>query len=276
MIRERAPAKVNLVLRVGPPRHDGLHPLASLFASVDLADEVSVEHADRDSLVCPGVEGENLAARALSAYRAATARDAVPPVSIRIEKRIPVAAGLGGGSADAAAVLRALDAISDAPLGPARLRELGARLGSDVPSQVEPRHAVVIGVGERVEPVQLPAFGLVLLPAPEGLSTADVYRELDRLGAWREEVDAEDVRRLADASLEELAAGVENDLQKPALSLRPELEGSLEALRTSGALAAAISGSGPTAFGLFPDAAAAERAAGGITGALAAEPLSRA
>ena len=274
MIRGRAPAKVNLVLRSGPPRADGLQPLASLFASIDLADEVTVEEAERDAVVCLGVEGENLAARAVAVYRAAAGARGGPPVLVRIEKRIPVAAGLGGGSADAAAVLRALDAMSGEPLGTERLRELAAGLGSDVPSQVDPRHALVTGVGERVEALELPAFALVVLPASRGLSTADVYRQLDHLGAWREELDPDGVRALASAPLPELAAGLENDLQAAALSLRPELEGSLRALRELGAPASGVSGSGPTTFGLFPDAATAERAAASIPGGLVARPLS--
>jgi 4-diphosphocytidyl-2-C-methyl-D-erythritol kinase len=269
---ERAHAKVNLLLHVGRRRDDGLHELCSLFASIGLADEVCVEPAEHDALVCPGVEGPNLASRALEAFRAAAAAKpggvALPPLRIEIEKRIPVAAGLGGGSADAAAVLRAANRLAGEPLTSAELRTLGAALGADVPSQVEPRHALVAGAGERVEPIALPALALVLVPAAEGLSTAAVYAEADRLPSTRARLDPERVRALAAAPLPELAAALENDLEPAALSLRPELGSTLGALRSTGALAARITGSGPTAFGVFPDERAARAAADGIPGAL--------
>ena len=188
MSTERAPAKLNLVLRVGPRRHDGLHELCSLFASLELADELTIEPAPDggDRVDCPGVEGENLAARALQAYRAAAGADGQPhPLAVTVDKRVPVAAGLGGGSADAAAVLRAADVLSLRPMGHERLRAIAAGLGSDVPSQVEPQHALVTGTGEGVEPLDLPALELVLVPSTEGLSTADVYAEHDRLGRGR-------------------------------------------------------------------------------------------
>src|SRR5437764_7868922 len=115
MIRETAPAKVNLVLHVGPRRADGLHELCSLFASLELADGVTVEPADSDEVVCPGVAGPNLAQAAIDAFRSA-AKSELPPLRVTIHKRIPVAAGLGGGSADAAAVLRAANRIADGGL----------------------------------------------------------------------------------------------------------------------------------------------------------------
>jgi 4-diphosphocytidyl-2-C-methyl-D-erythritol kinase len=140
--RERAYAKLNLVLHVGRPRDDGMHPICSLLAAIELADEVELRHRDGDAdvIVCPGVEGPNLAAAALTAVRE---HAALPPVEVRIRKRIPVAAGLGGGSADAAAVLRASNRLAGEPLDRNALRELAAGLGSDVPSPVEPRHALV-------------------------------------------------------------------------------------------------------------------------------------
>lgn len=269
-IVEQAPAKANLVLRVGPPRADGLHPLCSIFAALDLADGVTVEPAaggGEDVVHCPGVEGDNLALRAIAAYRRA-APDAIgEALVVTIDKRIPVAAGLGGGSADAAAVLRALDRIAGRPLGTARLRQLGAGLGADVPSQVEPRHALVGGIGELLEPLELPALALVLVPAVPGLSTPAVYAELDRLRAHaaeppRAELDPAPLRALAAAGIGALAAGLENDLEAAAISLRPELAATLAALREAGALGARITGSGPTALGLFAERRAAEEAAG--------------
>ena len=136
-VGETAYAKLNLALQVGRPRADGLHPVCSLFASIDLADELWVEAGGtEDRVECPGVAGPNLAAAAIAAYRARVPE--LPALHVRIDKRIPVAAGLAGGSADAAAVLRAADRIAGAQLGAAQLRELAAGLGSDVPSQVEP------------------------------------------------------------------------------------------------------------------------------------------
>ena len=273
-VTENAYAKVNLVLRVGDRRADGLHPLCSLFASLALADTVVVEASDADAVVCPGVAGENLAARAVVAFRAVVPD--LPPLRIAIDKRIPVAAGLGGGSADAAAVLRAANRLTGAGLGAAQLRRLASELGSDVPSQIEPRHALVSGIGERVEPAELPAMALVLVPQANGLSTADVYAELDRLrrhsgAATDGALDPEPLRCLAGAPLDGLAAGLENDLQRPAMSLRPELERPLAALLSAGALAAQVTGSGPTTFGVFTDRAAATAAAAQIEGAIVTE-----
>jgi 4-diphosphocytidyl-2-C-methyl-D-erythritol kinase len=274
MIAERAPAKLNLVLQVGRPRPDGLHPLCSLFASIDLEDELELEplaEGARDVVECPGVGEPNLAQAALAALRDRVGAAVLPPVRVVIRKRIPVAAGLGGGSADAAAALRAANLLAGGALGPDELRELGAGLGSDVPSQVEPRHALVQGTGEQVEPLGLPPLAALLVPASEGLTTASVYAELDRRGGGRARLDPERVRALAAGGAEELAAGVENDLQQAALSLRPELDEKLAALRSAGALAAAVSGSGPTCFGLFSDRSEAERAGPELPGSLAVE-----
>jgi 4-diphosphocytidyl-2-C-methyl-D-erythritol kinase len=267
MIRETAPAKVNLVLHVGPRRGDGLHELCSLFASLELEDSVTVEPAEADEVLCPGVAGPNLAGAAIESLRAALGGE-LPPLRVQIDKRIPVAAGLGGGSADAAAALRAGNAIAGEPLTGGELRALGARIGADVPSQIEPRHALVTGAGERVEPVDLPEMALVLVPAAEGLSTAEVYAEADRIPSTRAHLDSQAVRALAAAPLAALARGMENDLEAAALSLRPELTRTLAELSEVGALAALISGSGPTAFGVFPTVAEAESAAEALPDAI--------
>jgi 4-diphosphocytidyl-2-C-methyl-D-erythritol kinase len=269
VLRELAYAKLNLVLHVGPPRDAGLHPIASLMASIDLADELTAtpRESGGDRIDAPGVQGENLAARALAEFRSCAGVD-LPPLELRIDKRIPVAAGLGGGSADAAAALRIANELTGRPLGHDELLRVAAQLGSDVPSQVDPRHAFVHGVGERVEALVLPPVAVLLIPDADGLSTAAVYAELDRLGGWRADVHPSSLRRLAGAHPIELAAALENDLQAAALSLRPDLEKRLEALRTAGALGAAVSGSGPTCFGLFADRRAAEDAAGSIPGSL--------
>lgn len=282
LIEESAPAKINLVLQVGPVADGGLHEVASLFASIDLADEVAVSPAPAapDEVICPGVEEPNLAAAAIEAFREAAG--SLPPLYVAIEKRIPVAAGLGGGSADAAAVLRAANRIAGEPLDAGELRAVGAKLGSDVPSQIEPGHAIVTGIGERVEPVELPSLPLVLVPSERGLSTAGVFAEADRIGATRERVDVGAIRAVADRlaagagphapaasdSTHDLAAALENDLARAALSLRPELEETLAAVRDSGALAAQITGSGPTVFGVYADRAAAHQAAELVPGAI--------
>jgi 4-diphosphocytidyl-2-C-methyl-D-erythritol kinase len=256
-----APAKLNLCLYVGPRRDDGLHELASIFCPLTLADELAIEPADADEVVCPGVDGPNLAAAALAALR--RRGWAGRPVRIEIRKRIPVAAGLGGGSADAAAVLRLAAGEVDG------LAEIAAELGADVPSQLEPAPALVGGAGERVEPLPAPAqLGVVGIPDPRGLRTADVYAEADRLGLGRAGAELDELRaRLragatAGRSPLDYAELLRNDLEPAALSLRPEIGAALEALRGGGAEAAIVAGSGPTAVGLFGDRGAAEASAG--------------
>jgi 4-diphosphocytidyl-2-C-methyl-D-erythritol kinase len=267
VIHEHAPAKVNLVLQVGDVRADGLHELCSLFGSLELGDDVSVEPragASADRVVCAGVTGPNLASRAIDEIRAELGGD-LPPLHVTIDKRIPVAAGLGGGSADAAAVLRAANAIAGDMLEPETLRRIGARIGADVPSQIDPRHALVTGAGENVEPLELPPMALVLIPHEEGLSTADVYRTADDIDSTRARLDPAELRALAQQPLAELAGALENDLEPAALHLRPDLQDHLDALTQAGALAARVTGSGPTTFGVFPDRNAAEEAASALS-----------
>jgi 4-diphosphocytidyl-2-C-methyl-D-erythritol kinase len=271
----RAPAKLNLCLYVGPRRGDGLHELRSLFCALTLADRIVVAEADRDEVVCPGVEGPNLAAAALGALRAKGWRG--PPIRVEIEKRIPVAAGLGGGSADAAAILRLARGEVDG------LRELAAELGADVPSQLEPGFALVGGAGELVEPLPAPAhFGVVLVPADEGLSAAEVYAEADRLGLGRSAAEltaaSERIRAAAQhgGSPLEYSELLFNDLADAARSLRPEIDLALADLAEAGAVATLVAGSGPTACGLFEDIVAADRAAAALpprcAGAIVAGP----
>ena len=173
-----APAKLNLCLFLGPRREDGLHELCSLFEPLALADAIEVTEAERDEVICAGVEGENLAGSALAGLRERGWRR--EPLRIEIEKRIPVAAGLGGGSADAAAVLRL--AAGDV----AGIEELAAEIGADVPSQLVPALALVQGAGERVARLPDPVpHAAVLLPGGGGLATGDVFAEADRLGLGR-------------------------------------------------------------------------------------------
>jgi 4-diphosphocytidyl-2-C-methyl-D-erythritol kinase len=236
-----------------------LHELRSLFCPITLSDRIVVSDAERDEVVCPQVDGPNVAEAALAALRDRGWR--ANPLRVEIEKRIPVAAGLGGGSADAAAVLRlAREDIGD-------LDRLAAELGADVPSQLDPAFALVGGAGEVVEPLAEPAhFGIVLVPDDEGLSTAEVYAEADRLGLGREPAELEGIAaellRAARGGASPLAYRelLVNDLARAAVSLRPRITGALEALRDAGAEVALVTGSGPTAFGLFADVAAADAA----------------
>ncbi len=260
-----APAKLNLGLYLGQPRPDGLHELCSLFEPLALADLLRIEEAERDEVICPAVEGDNLAARALAALRE-RGWDA-PPMRIEIEKRTPVAAGLGGGSADAAAVLR----LATPAAGSLDLPALAAELGADVPSQLRPALALVRGAGERVEPLPAPTeHAALLLPSGGGLSTKDVFDEADRLGLGRPEADldgiAAELRAAAGAGASPLTYVdlLVNDLEPAAISLRPDIGDALHALRTTTAPAVFLSGSGPTAVALFASLPEAERAAASL------------
>ncbi len=255
-----APAKLNLGLYLGRARPDGLHELCSLFEPLALADLLRITEAERDEVVCPGVEGENLAARALAALREG-GWDA-PPLRIEIEKRTPVAAGLGGGSADAAAVLRLAEGqVSD-------LAGLAAELGADVPSQLRPALALVRGAGERVELLPAPAeHAVLLLPGGGGLSTKDVFDEADRLGLGRDEAELDEIAGKLRVAAGEGASPLSyvhllvNDLEPAAVSLRPDIGDALDGLGRAGAPAVFLSGSGPTVVGLFPTIGEAEAAA---------------
>jgi 4-diphosphocytidyl-2-C-methyl-D-erythritol kinase len=273
-----APAKLNLCLYVGPRREDGLHEIRSLFEPLRLADELRVTEAERDEVICEGVEGPDLTDRALGALRE-HGWDA-PSLRIAVTKRIPVAAGLGGGSADAAAVLRLARGEVEG------LRAIAAGIGADVPSQLQPRACLVAGAGEVIEPAPPPGeHGVVLIPEAEGLSTAEVYAEADRLGTPRGEAELEAIRRQLRDAVDEAGSPLSyrehlvNDLQPAAISLRPAIEEALAALEEAGAAHAMVTGSGPTAFGLYPSEAearaAAERLRETFPGTMATAPLVR-
>jgi 4-diphosphocytidyl-2-C-methyl-D-erythritol kinase len=285
--RESAFAKVNLCLFMGPTRSDGRHELVTLFESVSLADELVITasgdgEGEGDEVVCAGLEGPNIVAQALEALRAAGWP--APPVRVEIDKRIPVAAGLGGGSADAAALLRHAPRL--APVSDRVRREIAIALGADVPSQLEPGPSLGTGAGELLEPVAIEAHALVVVPQPFSLRTPDVYREADRLGLQR---TAGELSELGD-ELRTALAGTQplpehllvNDLQAAAISLASEIADAVELARGAGAAPAIVCGSGPTVVGVFrgsqaPDhaAAAARELRGRYPGAMAVSPVGR-
>jgi len=263
---ERAPAKINLCLFVGGAREaDGRHELVSVMQAVDLADELRLGPGAADTVHCPGVEGPNLVAVAVAAFRTRTGWDG-PPVRIAVTKRIPVAAGLAGGSADAAAALRLLAreaGLQDVAL----LREIAAGIGADVAAQVLPGRYLATGAGEQVEALApvWPGYSVLVLPSDGALSTPAVYREFDRLALRRSPDDLAarlgEVRAATARRPGGLPPGlVVNDLAPAAISLLPTIEEALAQVRDAGADHALVSGSGPTVLGLFADARAARTA----------------
>jgi 4-diphosphocytidyl-2-C-methyl-D-erythritol kinase len=254
-----APGKVNLCLYLGERRDDGLHELVSLVQAIELADELVLEparpEAGGDETICPGIEGPNLAGAALAAYRAATGWDAGPQ-RLSIEKHIPVAAGMGGGSSDAAAALRLAAQAAGTPDDP-RLEGIAPRLGADVSSLLRPGLVLMSGAGERVSPLTaLNPFTLLLIVLPDRLSSAAVYREADRLGLPRPREELEARQREVEAALgrdRNLPLHLlHNDLEAAARSLCPDIDAALRAARAAGAQRALVSGSGPAVFGVFP------------------------
>ena len=290
----RVPAKVNLQLAVGQPRADGYHPLVTVFHAVSLFDEVTVSPAQKTSLSVSGEDAaevprdrSNLAWKAASALvQAAGLRGSA--VAIRIKKRIPVAAGLAGGSADAAATLLACNELWQTGLSQRDLSELAAGLGSDVPFALVGGTAVGRGRGEQLTPALASgSYHWALAFGHEGLSTAQVYSTCDRLRAAR--VAAGDRSQPGEPELSHplmtaLRSGdparvgplLSNDLQPAALSLQPELRRTLTAGHELGSLGAIISGSGPTCAFLASDAAHAREIAVGLTGAGVCRAVARA
>jgi 4-diphosphocytidyl-2-C-methyl-D-erythritol kinase len=275
-VTARVPAKINLQLAVGPLRADGYHGLVTVFHAVSLFDEVTVEAARADSVTVAGegadhvpANGDNLALRAVRALREAVAvRDGAPPdagpdalagVAVAIRKRIPVAGGLAGGSADAAAALVACNELWQAALSVQELCEVAARVGSDVAFAVVGGTAVGRGRGEQltsalVAPV---SYHWVLAFAEGHLSTPAVYGTLDR---QRERIDVAEpepsaplLAALRSGEPELVGAALSNDLQAPALSMYPALRKTLTAGIEFGALGGLVSGSGPTCFFLARD-----------------------
>ena len=270
----RVPAKVNLQLGVGPVRDDGYHDLVNVFHAVSLFDEVTATPAPELTITVEGPPGvpvgpDNLAARA--ARLLASHAGVEPRVALHIRKDIPVAGGMAGGSADAAAALVACDALWETELSRETLLELGARIGSDVPFALLGGTAVGLGRGERLTPVEATGeFHWVFGYADGGLSTPAVYAECDRLRAdspapWP--VVSDDLMAALKTG-DPLALGraLSNDLQAAALSLRPSLVDALAAGAENGAVGSLVSGSGPTCAFLASSSAHATALAKTLSG----------
>jgi len=265
---------VNLGLRIVGRRADGHHRLESLFAPLDLADGVAL-HVESASAASVSLQlaGEDLGAPtdesnlALRAARAFLERGGVAArVEIGLTKRTPVAAGLGGGSSDAATVLRGLLRAFPDALDEAGLEALALSLGADVPFFLDPRPAWVTGVGEHRDPVRgLPALALVLANPGHGLLTAEVFGAYDALtDTDRTPAGPPDDLAAVAGDDDALAALLGNDLEAAALRLCPAIGRLRRALEVSGARAVGMSGSGATLFGVFTDRDAAEAAAAGL------------
>lgn len=285
-VTARAPAKVNVHLAVGPLRADGFHELRTVYLAVSLFDTVTARPSEGLSLTVSGegsgpgagadvvpLDSRNLVWRAaeLLARHAGVPADA----ALDVVKTIPAAAGLAGGSADAAAALVALDALWGTRAGREDLAGLAAELGSDVPFSLHGGVALGSGRGEQLSPVLARRrWDWVLGIAGEGLSTPAVYAELDRLRADGKVPDGETlapaepvIAALRSGPPQALAAALLNDLQAPALALRPALRRALRAVTDAGADAALISGSGPTVAALADDERGALRLAAALAGA---------
>lgn len=261
--RIEAPAKINLALHVVGRRPDGFHDLETLAVFVEPGDTVTVEEADMDGFAIEGPfasaldpASPNLVTRARDALRA-VAPEAVAPMRLRLTKRLPVSSGIGGGSSDAAATLRAIAGLRD--ISGQRLAEIAPRLGSDVPMCLAGAPLIARGTGDRIEKVQdLPALHLLLANPGVAVSTPAVFARLSRrdhpaLPALPRETDAE--------SLIDWLSRTRNDLAEPALSLVPAIGDVVRELDGAGSLFSRMSGSGATCFGIFADAATCRAAA---------------
>ncbi len=283
---EDAPAKVNLFLHVTGRRADGYHLLESLFVYLDLADRLEARilpPGERDRLAVSeptgaalqGAGDDNLVLRAVRALR--SRHRALPPLDLALVKRIPVAAGLGGGSADAAAALRLgariLQSLGE-PVAEDGLAALAVNLGADVPPALTSRACLVAGIGERITPLPAaPAFAglhLLLVNPKEALPTASVFRAHAASGRpFRRPLGGPDAAALVDpqALARWLAQKTGNDLEAAAVHLLPAVREVLDLLGATGALLARMSGSGATCFALFADEAAAAAAQNEIAAA---------
>jgi 4-diphosphocytidyl-2-C-methyl-D-erythritol kinase len=271
-----APAKINVVLRILGRRDDGYHDLESLVLPVSLADVVTAREDDRVSVGMFHPDGRpmllpdpdtNLAFLATEAWLDASPNGARTP-SIVVEKNIPMAAGLGGGSADAAGVLRALNGLwADGP-SEDDLDRIGAEIGSDVPAMLRGGATVMRGRGEVVEPVEAATTWWVLLPQPFAVHTPEAYAWWDEEGETANVALDDAVEAVRTGDPHELARWLWNDLQGPVARRHAQIQVAVERLLDAGALGAVMSGSGPTVAGLAADEPDADRIADRIPGAI--------
>lgn len=273
-IARDAHGKVNVFLRVLGAREDGYHELESLVLPISIADRVTVRAAARLDVRVRGAEelaaavppgGLNLAL--VAALALAEACEAVGGAEIEIEKRIPVAAGLGGGSADAAATLFALNELWGCGLDPATLADIGARVGSDVPALLAGRPVLIRGRGERVEDAAVALLWWVLLPLDFPTRSPDAYRWWDEDGTASGPDPAPLLEAAAAGDAEALAPLLFNDLEGPVMARHGEIAEAKSGLLEAGVLGAVMSGSGPTVLGLARDEAHAREVAGRVAGA---------
>ena len=265
-LRTAARSKINLFLLLGPLRDDGYHEVATVIVPVDLADTVTVEASDGDvdEVICPGVEGDNLAAKAVMFYRERSGWNG-PPIRMTIDKQVPVAAGMGGGSGDAAAALRLVAAASGDP-NSRLLPQIAPLLGADVPAMLNGTPVLATGIGEQLEPLPAPAdSALLVLPARVGLSTPEVFAKAGELGLRRPAGDLSSavdlVRGVTAKPGWELPVGLLgcNDLGTAALGLSDEVAEAVDMARLARADHVFVTGSGPTVIGMFSGAGCVER-----------------
>jgi 4-diphosphocytidyl-2-C-methyl-D-erythritol kinase len=262
-----APAKVNPFLTVGARRGDGLHEIESVMQAVSLFDSLTLTPADGFGVTVEpaGAAPEDESNLALRAARAFNALHGGTAVAISIAKRIPVAAGLGGGSADAAATLVGMNRLLDTRVSKKALEKVGAGLGADVPFCVRGGTAAARGAGENLSvlPCPIPVWWVIGISGAH-LSTADVYEEHDRLSGGRIEDPYDVADALARADVSRLAGALRNDLERAALSLAPQIRSGRDALGAAGALGVILAGSGPTWLGLARDEAHAVSVAAAV------------
>lgn len=263
MIERRAPAKLNLGLEILRRREDGYHEIETIFLPLRLADRLELRRAPAGSGIRLAIAGaelpvdrENLVYRA--AERACAELGVPADLEIALEKHVPIAAGLGGGSSDAAATLRALEALFEKPLGTAARQRIALELGADVPFFLDPKPALGRGVGERLEALAgVPEMFWVLVAFPFPISTAQAYKEAGlELTLPRRPTSIGAL--LGPAGL---LVSPRNDLEAFAVRRHPEIRAARRALEGVGALATGMTGSGPTVFGRFANEQAARQAA---------------
>ncbi|HLA51123.1 MAG TPA: 4-(cytidine 5'-diphospho)-2-C-methyl-D-erythritol kinase [Thermodesulfobacteriota bacterium] len=271
--RVLSPAKINLFLKVLRKRDDGYHDIVSVMQPISLYDEILIEMENGSDIIVSCDNANVPCDRTNLAYRAAVEFFRTTGInrrlSITIKKNIPVAAGLGGGSSNAAAVLRALNEITSQNISTDNLIEIGAGIGSDVPFFIVGKSCIARGRGESLEPIELPKFWYILINPGFPVSTQWAYQNLN-LTKSNEDINI----ALLKVSLEDHVVGIRqwqgllaNDLEEVTIGKHPEIKEIKDAMSAVGATGALMSGSGPTVFGIFPDKDKAEEAFGLLKGA---------